>query len=275
MLYVSKIYQKNKTLSTHVAFSYDHFVAADYAYNAINDFIFEHNIQYAYVFGISIKNIQYSTHTIGSRVLNNLKENIANDVYVFFSNFPKKIFFTNEENYLFVLVGADINATKNLKLSYQNNYNVTRQKTDPLNVFQNLKISPFSYNGIQIKSDVNLITGIYGVHSNDILGLTQNLQATIESLEIQNNCNVIQLFDPHIQSSLNYDIDQFHQLKQIININTITIKPIYHKYGNDKIVFPIFSSMKATAFNTSTIVKLVPNHLKPILLRHLMARAVK
>jgi hypothetical protein len=167
-------------MNHQVIHDYKYFITANYIYDEINEFIKDHNVQYAYIIGFSIKNIRKGPYTVSERIINGFKQSTADDIHHFFREKNEKLFFTSDEGYFFVLVKTNVLCTKNLKLSYFNNYQTERPKKDLISKFQDLIFSPFLYQGIQIKAETNLMVGIYGVHSNDIFYLIQSLQTMIE-----------------------------------------------------------------------------------------------
>jgi hypothetical protein len=70
-------------------------------------------------------------------------------------------------------------------------------------------------------------------------------------------------------------MEQFQQLKQVININDIRLKTTHIQYNETEIIVPVFSLMKLAAFNAGSIVKTTPNYLRPIMLKHLSAKALQ
>jgi hypothetical protein len=85
----------------------------------------------------------------------------------------------------------------------------------------------------------------------------------------------VQLFDPKIEFTSHHDMEQFQRLKQSLNIHEIEQKNHIIKYRNQTIVFPTFNSLKLAAFNTSGIIRMTPIHLRPIMIKHLAARALQ
>jgi hypothetical protein len=70
-------------------------------------------------------------------------------------------------------------------------------------------------------------------------------------------------------------MEQFQRLKQSLNIHEIEQKNHIIKYHNHTIIFPTFNSLKLAAFNTSGIIRMTPTHLRPIMIKHLAARALQ
>jgi hypothetical protein len=180
MVYVSRIYEKTQMMNIKVSHSYKHFVVANYAHYAINEFIEKENVQYAYVIGFSIKKIKKDNYVIGKRMTKTIKQHIADQIKVSFNQYDHKLLFMSDNDSFFILLKTDISITKSLKTMYANNYIKTRQKNDPLHQFDSFKIEPFSFQNISITSQVNLLVGLYGVHNNDIFSLIYDLQSMIE-----------------------------------------------------------------------------------------------
>jgi hypothetical protein len=70
-------------------------------------------------------------------------------------------------------------------------------------------------------------------------------------------------------------LEQFQRLKQSLNINEINQKNSVINYGNQMIIYPVFSSLKLAAFNTEHIIRITPQDLQPIMMKHLAAKAIQ
>jgi hypothetical protein len=163
-----------------VSHSYGHFVTANYAQYAINEFIQSQNVQYGYVIGFSIKNIKKSNYTFGNRMLENVKQHLGDQINAFFASYQDKLLFMSENGSFFVLLKTDSNVTRSLKLMYEGNYQERRKTNDPLVEFEKFVFKPYSFHGIDINPNINLMAGLYGVHDNDIFNLIYDLQTMIE-----------------------------------------------------------------------------------------------
>jgi hypothetical protein len=180
MIYISRIYQKTQLINIQVTHSYHHFIATNYAYYAVNDFIANNNIQYAYVICFSIKGIKKNKYNIGERTIEILKQHFANQIDTFFAPFPDKLLFMSESGHFCALVKADVSITKNLKLMYQNNFLKKRGNDDLLLQFESFQIKPYEFQSVKIVPQTNLLVGLYGVHNNDIFNLIHDLQDMVE-----------------------------------------------------------------------------------------------
>jgi hypothetical protein len=70
-------------------------------------------------------------------------------------------------------------------------------------------------------------------------------------------------------------MEQFQRLKQSLNINEINQKNSVIYYGKQRIIYPIFSSLKLAAFNTEGVIRITPQYLRPIMMKHLAAKAIQ
>jgi hypothetical protein len=70
-------------------------------------------------------------------------------------------------------------------------------------------------------------------------------------------------------------MQQFQRLKQALNIHEIEQKRQIIHYHNEEIVYSNFASLKMAAFNTNSIIKMTPQYLRPIMIKHLGARALQ
>jgi hypothetical protein len=275
MNYINKIYEKSQTLNVQTAHDYKYFVTADYAQYAIDEFINTYNVQYAYVIGFSIKNIKKDVFTVGDRTINDLKQNIADDIFKFFSKFNEKIFFMTQDGFFFVLVKTNNEITKTLDESYGGNFLSKRKTNDLLKSLESFKFSKYNIHDIYLNPDINLMVGFYGVHDNSITQIVDNLENMIRRFEPKKEYNAVQLFNPQTEFVFYYDMEQFQQLKQILNISLINVSFSYLNYQDEKIAVPMFSLTKLAAFNMSSLTHLVPFNLHSILIKHLAARAIQ
>jgi hypothetical protein len=168
-------------MNIQVAHDFKYFVVADYAFYAINEFIKTRNVQYAYVVGFSLKNIVSSSYTIGNRTVNIVKNKIANSIYEQYKG-EDTLFFISDEGCLFMMIKTTSKVTKTLKSSYSGNYVLERSKDDVVYDFQQFgkKTYGLSIYNVKIEPKVNLMVGIYGVHSNDAHELVQNVEMLID-----------------------------------------------------------------------------------------------
>jgi hypothetical protein len=180
MIYISKIYQKTQMMNIQVTHRYNHFVVANYAQYAINEFIESQNVQYAYVIGFSIKNFTKTDYTFGNRLKENIKQDLANQINMFFASYPSKLLFMSEDRSFFVLLKADPTITQLLKKMYNGNYLKKRENNDPLVQFEKLEIKPYQFQDLKIGSTINPMIGLYGIHDCDIFNLISNLETMIE-----------------------------------------------------------------------------------------------
>jgi hypothetical protein len=262
-------------MNVQVAYNYKYFIVANYVQQAINEFIQTKNIQYAYVIGFSIKNMKTTTHTFGSRLVNQINEHVAVQINHFFKDYQDKLLFMSENDLFFVLLKANVQITKNLKTMSDDNYLKKRKSHDLLAQFESFRITPFEFQNVKISFQNNLFVSLYGVHDNNIFNLIHNLENMIQSFEPKCEYNLVQLLNPQIEFTSRYDMQQFQRLKQLVDINQIQLKAHVINYRDQKIVFPIFSLLKLTAFNTETIIRITPQHLRPIMIKHLAAKALQ
>jgi hypothetical protein len=167
-------------MNIKVSRSYQHFIVANYVQYAINEFIKKENIQYAYVIGFSIKTFTKGTYTVSKRMLESIKQHIADYINTYFNKYEHKVLFMSNNGSFFVLLKTDAKITKLLGTMYKNNYKKVRNSSDPLYQFSTFKVNPYEFQTFQIIPKINLIVGLYGVHDNDIFNLIYNIESMVE-----------------------------------------------------------------------------------------------
>jgi hypothetical protein len=225
--------------------------------------------------GFSIKNISGGTYTLGSRIISEYKQTIANDIYKYFDKYPHKLFFINENEYFYVLIKTDYQITQSLDTAYHGNFLKFRQNQDFLKQFELFKISDYRFHNVEVTADINLIISLYGVHDNDIFKLINSTQVIVDSFEPNSKYNIIQLSDFRSKLALDQDMSEFQQLKQILDINEIKLKFKIFNFVNENINFPIFNDLKLMAFSTDAIIRLLPKKLHKIAIKHLASKAIE
>jgi hypothetical protein len=71
------------------------------------------------------------------------------------------------------------------------------------------------------------------------------------------------------------DMTQYQQLCAIFDVKTIKLQFHEINYNNETIIIPTYSAFNLAAFNAQKIMETVPFNLRPILLKHLSAKAIQ
>jgi hypothetical protein len=164
-----------------------------------------------------------------------------------------------------------MNDIKKIGVSYGGLNKAMRTPNDILYKFEAFKNVIPKEDEVVIKG----MTTVYGLHSSDVNELVYIAEDMIASSDLINNTPFMYLYDPKTTQLSYNDLYQYKILKHLIANFKINIRFLHFKIGNERIYIPTYTYFSGLMYEYKNLLKLMPDNLKPIAIRHFSSLAIQ
>lgn len=255
--YLNRLFTHMSTMAKQGAYIDKHYLIPNVLDQYFTQYIKQHNINQALVVSLLIKDKTKDKKIL----LDKIYDTFRKDKVLFFKS--------TYETYGFVVSG-DMYQIQDLKQACLGNKLVARN--DNLNALEH-KLSKLNNDMTHIRAYVS----VYGVHSCDLNSLLRNNQYALKHDSLDQNPNIVQMFNTNIRNQEISDNISYATLNQKVDLNEIQVELeiIRMNRNKKKYVCPRFYWNKLLTCDSATILNQFEQSIANTLLRNLAIRSME